>query len=315
MNSIPQIFGKFLLVIIFIAEVSCNQTGMKATDTPTSGTTTIAVDETFEPVIQEETDVFESIYQSAEVLHISCPEVKAFNLLLHDSVGMVVATRLLNDQEKKFFADQKIFPKEIKIATDAIAFIVNKNNSDTLITTGLVKRILSGELKYWNEVNAKSELGAIKVVFDNTESSTAQYAATQICNGKLSGDLNALKSNREVIDYVAQNVNAIGIIGVNWISSHKQSILIGFQQGIKVMAVSKECTASTDNSFQPYQAYLSTGQYPYTRSVYIILTEPRNGLATGFTSFIASDRGQRIILKSGILPATQPVRLIHVNND
>jgi phosphate transport system substrate-binding protein len=38
-------------------------------------------------------------------------------------------------------------------------------------------------------------------------------------------------------------------------------------------------------------------------------------LGTGFSSFVASDKGQRIILKSGLLPAVMPVRFIEVSNE
>lgn len=310
-----QNMGKLLAVSVVFTLTSCHSNNKGPTDTPTSGTVIVAVDETFAPVIQEETDVFESIYRSSEILAVSCPEVKAFNLLMADSVRMIVATRTLSEKEKSFFQNEKkIFPKEIKIATDGLAFIVNKINPDTLITTNAIQKILSGEIKTWSGINPKSKLGEMKVVFDNTESSTAQYAVSEICHGKLSTDISALNKNEEVINFVTQHPEAIGVIGVNWISSHRESKLMGFQQGIRVMAISKEETAIAGNSFQPYQAYLATGQYPYARSIFIVLTDPRMGLATGFSSFIASDRGQRIILKSGILPATQPVRLIQVKN-
>lgn len=72
--------------------------------------------------------------------------------------------------------------------------------------------------------------------------------------------------------------------------------------------------SSTENSYKPFQAYIALGNYPMRRRIYLILSEPRNGLASGFTSFVTSDWGQRIILKSGILPATQPVRLVNVRD-
>jgi phosphate transport system substrate-binding protein len=89
---------------------------------------------------------------------------------------------------------------------------------------------------------------------------------------------------------------------------------MGFLDKINVIAVSKEDVATGDNSFQPYQAYLANGQYAFTRYVYAILADPRIGLTSGFTSFLSGDRGQRIILKSGLLPVTQPVRIIQVND-
>lgn len=308
-------FHTFFLASVILLSVSCQNRSQKHRDTPTSGLITIAVDETFGPIVQNEIDVFENIYQAATIIGIPCPEVSAFNGLLKDSVRMIIAARPLKKEETDYFKSINIFPKEVRIATDAIAFIVNPQNPDTLMTTQMIQAILTGEVKNWMELNPASPLGPIKVIFDNPQSSTAQYAVNVICGNKqLSPDLAAVNNNPAVIDYVSQTPNALGIIGVSWISNRKDSLAVGFLNKIKVVAVSREEIATEANSYQPYQAYLATGQYPYTRHIYAILSDPRVGLTTGFTSFITSDRGQRIILKSGILPATQPLRLIHVNN-
>jgi len=308
-------FHTFFLASVILLSVSCQNRSQKHRDTPTSGLITIAVDETFGPIVQNEIDVFENIYQAATIIGIPCPEVSAFNGLLKDSVRMIIAARPLKKEETDYFKSINIFPKEVRIATDAIAFIVNPQNPDTLMTTQMIQAILTGKVKNWMELNPASPLGPIKVIFDNPQSSTAQYAVNVICGNKqLSPDLAAVNNNPAVIDYVSQTPNALGIIGVSWISNRKDSLAVGFLNKIKVVAVSREEIATEANSYQPYQAYLATGQYPYTRHIYAILADPRVGLTTGFTSFITSDRGQRIILKSGILPATQPLRLIHVNN-
>jgi phosphate transport system substrate-binding protein len=56
-------------------------------------------------------------------------------------------------------------------------------------------------------------------------------------------------------------------------------------------------------------------QYPFIRNIWMISTDPHLGLADGFTSFVASDKGQRIILKAGLLPAIAPLRLVNVRKD
>jgi len=300
-----------LLVILLF--VSCRG---KQQNSPTSGVTYIAVDETFAPIIQNEINVFESIYISAGIIDTVCSEIDAFNLLFKDSVRMIIATRTLTKEEKEYFNSKTIFPKELKIAVDGISFIVNNDNQDTLLTTKVIQKILLGEIKSWNQIDPKSNLGPIKMIFDNRNSSTAEYAVKTICENKqLSPDLSAVNSNLDVIDFVSKTPNAIGIVGASWISNHSDSTCMSFLDRIKVVALSKEEEATPDNSYQPYQAYMATGQYPYCRNVYAIMTEPRVGLITGFASFIASDRGQRIILKSGILPATQPLRIVNVRND
>jgi phosphate transport system substrate-binding protein len=65
-------------------------------------------------------------------------------------------------------------------------------------------------------------------------------------------------------------------------------------------------------TMKPFQAYVALKQYPLWRNVQITLREPRVGLGTGFASFVASDSGQRIVLKSGLVPATAPVRIVEL---
>ena len=132
---------------------------------------------------------------------------------------------------------------------------------------------------------------------------------------KLSKDLKALNNNQEVIDFVAQNSHAIGVIGVNWLGNRSDTTNLSFRNEIRVMSVSEDDIATKDNSYKPYQAYLFYGDYPLTRSIYILLNDPRNALPWGFASFLTSDKGQRIILKSGLVPATQPVRVVDIKDE
>lgn len=157
----------------------------------------------------------------------------------------------------------------------------------------------------------------IQVVFDNKNSSTVRFAMDSICGGKplAEGNVSALKTNQQVIDYVAKNPDAMGVIGVNWLGNRSDTTNLSFREEIRVMAVSAEDVATPANSYKPYQAYLFYGNYPLARSIYALLNDPRSGLPWGFASFMISDKGQRIILKSGLVPATQPVRIVHVKDE
>jgi phosphate transport system substrate-binding protein len=61
---------------------------------------------------------------------------------------------------------------------------------------------------------------------------------------------------------------------------------------------------------QPYQAYLALKTYPLRRELFVINREARTGIASGFASFVAGTKGQLIILKSGLLPATGQTRIV-----
>lgn len=287
------------------------------TDTYTSGEISIAADESFQPIIQEEIDVFENLFPMARIVPRYTTEVEAVNLLLKDSVRLAIATRKLTAGEMNSFHSRKFFPREIKLATDALALIVNRQNPDTLISVRDIRRILTGEAKEWKSVYPGSSLKDIMVVFDNKNSSTVRFAIDSVCGGKplSNAGVKAMKTNQQVMDYVAKTPDAIGVIGVNWLGNRSDTTNFSFRDEIRVMSVSAEDVATSANSYKPYQAYLYYENYPLARSIYVLLNDPRNALPWGFGSFLTSDRGQRIILKSGLLPATQPVRVVDIKDE
>ena len=287
------------------------------TDTYTSGVIEIAADESFQPIVQEEIDVFEGTFPLAGIVPLYTTEVDAVNLLLKDSVRLAITTRTLTAEEMNSFHSRKFYPREIKLATDGLALIVNRQNPDSLISVNDIRRILTGEVKNWKEIYPKSPLKEIRVVFDDRNSSTVRFATDSICGGKSlsTTEVKALRTNQQVIDYVAQTPDAIGVIGVNWLGNRSDTTNFSFRDEIRIMFVSAEQKATLENSYRPYQAYLYYGNYPLARPIYILLNDPRNSLPWGFASFLTSDRGQRIILKSGLVPATQPVRIVDVKDE
>lgn len=309
----------WLMGIVLLAALSACRSKSKEepTDTYSSGVIAIAADESFEPIVQEEIDVFESLYPLAGIVPRYTTEVEAVNLLLKDSVRLAIATRTLTEEEMNSFHSRKFYPREIKLATDALALIVNRANPDSLLSVRDFRRILTGEAKNWTQVNPRSSLKDIQVVFDNKNSSTVRFALDSVCGGKplATENVKALKTNQQVIDFVAKNPAAIGVIGVNWLGNRSDTTNLSFKEEIRVVAVSAEDMATPENSYKPYQAYLYYGNYPLARPIYALLNDPRNGLPWGFTSFMISDKGQRIILKSGLVPATQPVRIVHVKDE
>jgi phosphate transport system substrate-binding protein len=232
--------------------------------------------------------------------------------LLNDSVRIIVINRNLTADEDKILRSQKIIPKVTKIAYDAIAFIINKDNADTVLQYEQIADIFSGKITNWNQINKSSKLGEIAMVFDNNKSGNPRYFKEKF---KMSNEFPktcyAVNSNEEVINFVEKNKNAIGIVSVNWISDTQDTVSHRFLSKIKVAGVSDE-DFSEGPFMKPYQGYIAEGSYPFIRDVYVINREYFSGLGTGFAQFIAGEKGQRIFLKSGLVPATMPIRLVEV---
>jgi phosphate transport system substrate-binding protein len=301
---------------IMLSGCDTKNTGDKYTDTPTTGKVAIAVDETFQPIIEAELPVFHAIYRYAAIQPKYLPEIDVFNLLLRDSVRLAIVSRPLSVKEMAYFHSRKFFPEEVPVAIDGIAVLVNPSNSDTLFSISTLRKIMLGEITNWKQINPDSKLGEIKVVFDNPNSSTVRFVVDSITKTQnLGKQLSAMQYNIDVVDYISKTPNAIGVMGVSWISDSRDTKSLSFLKKIKVAGISTSDPATSENSYQPFQAYIATGKYPLTRFMYMILTEPRAGLGTGFTSFVASDKGQRIILKTGILPYIQPDRIVTIKDE
>ncbi|MCQ4878625.1 hypothetical protein NE658_14145, partial [Ruminococcus bicirculans] len=73
----------------------------------------------------------------------------------------------------------------------------------------------------------------------------------------MSDCLRAEKTNRRVIDYVAQNPEAMGVVGVSWLQNPEDSTNLSFLKQVKVLGVSRHRPAMSFNSFKPWQAYLA----------------------------------------------------------
>lgn len=290
-----------------------NQSLKKDGDGPTYGKANISVDANYMPIIDSELTVFHASYTNAQITPYYKSEVEVIDDLLKDSSRLALVSRKLRPDELKVFEEMGYKPKIVEIAHDAIALIVNPANSDTSLTRQEIRKILTGEVKKWNELNPKGRKDVIKVVFDHEFSSTVRYAVDSICKGdKLTPNAFAAKTSEEVVNYVAQNPSAIGIIGVNWISDNTDPQAQKFMR--KVIAVAVASKPGTDY-FKPYQAYIATKNYPFIRTLYSINREARKGLGTGFAAFMAGDRGQRIILLSGLVPATMPLRIMAIDNE
>jgi phosphate transport system substrate-binding protein len=84
---------------------------------------------------------------------------------------------------------------------------------------------------------------------------------------------------------------------------------------VRVVGITSEYFSEGNDFFTPHPAYIADKSYPFIREVYAITRETITGLGRGFIQFVAGDQGQRIVLKSGMVPATMPVRIVQIRKE
>lgn len=290
----------FLSGVTFFV-ISCTNAPSSDNETVVTGKTTMLVDETFEPIIEDQLIVFESSYKHAEITLVNAPENRVFHALLSDSAKVAIVARRLSEEENDFFVSKNIIPKTRKFATDAVALIVHNSNPDSVISVEEIIQILKGSHK-----------GSKSLVFDNPNSSTVRYLKELADIESLPKEgVYALRSNAAVIEHVYNNPQAIGVIGVNWLAQPSAELAPLVQQ---LMALKVKIKDNDQEAYKPTQSNLALGLYPLARDLYLINCQGTYGLGLGFSAFLAGERGQRLILKSGLLPDSIPSRELIIRN-
>jgi phosphate transport system substrate-binding protein len=287
----------FLIVFIGLGTlffIACSGGGGNApTETTNSGTIHISADESFKPVIDSHIKVFESRYPDAHVIVHYKPEAECLRDLNVDSIRMVIVTRGLNEEEQATMQKRLSFnPSFGIIAWDAIAVIVNNEVKDTLFTMQDIRSMVKGTSGH-----------KYKVLMDGTSAtSTVRYVADTLLRGEpLSKNVVGANGSEGVINYVSNNTDAVGLIGVSWIGNRDDTTQLSFLKKVKIAQI--ECVGCNGTYVVPVQYNIVTGRYPMTRPLYYILKENYNGLGSGFKNFLIYDIGQRIFNRAYLLPA------------
>lgn len=300
----------FISALVFFASfISCKKKASQDgwTDTLTSGYIKIACDESFKALMDAEIDVFEARHNyNALITPIYTNEAEAIRLLVEDSVRFALTTRDLNYKEKADIESRKMEARKHLVAFDGVALITNNMNKDSIIGISTLEKILTGEITEWSQINSNSQIGTIRVIFDNNNSGVLRYTVDSISKGRpLTPNAYALGNSQEVIEKVAEMPNALGLVGIN-VLSDVSYVYSEFQNKIRLVRISKEENATVSNSYLPYAGDIVQENYPLWRPVYVLISDPRSGLSSGLSIFLSNEIGQKIILKSGLLPITDP---------
>jgi len=297
-NSIKIIFLSLIIIVVF---GTCRQQGaqqVKGDDTFIKGKAFFLADESFKPILDQEAYIFKSLFTEAKPEFIYKSENELLKLFLEDSIRVAIMSRELRPAELQILKNRNFAPDVNRFAIDAVVLIVNQQSADTTISVKQIKDMLNG--KIMTDKN---------IVFDNPNSSLVRYLKELSGNKDLKQkNIYALKSNKEVIKYVAEHPQSIGIVGFSWLDDPDKDYADAVAK-VKIVGVKDESNYKAPTEFfKPSQTTLALKQYPLIRGLYILNSTGKMGLAAGFASFVMSDRGQRIILKSGLLPDSIPQR-------
>ncbi len=296
-----------ILVLIGIA-FGCEE---DRKETPTKGRVTIVTAESVAPLIKDEKSKFEEIYPQAHVELVEATTREAIARFFNDSIKVIVTSREFNDEERAVAKKANMEPGEYKIAIDGIAIVVNPANPVTKLRTTQLDSIFTGSITKWRDVGGAKFNGQIELALPSRNSGTYEVVVQKILYGKtFATPAVVTNTTPEMIRFVAQHEYAIGMTGMNWLPDSEKRV-----SALEIADPHAPDSLGTKGLyFKPIQAYVYQQYYPLTRDVFIYSRTDAYSVGNGFTAFVTSAPGQKIVLNSGLVPATMPVRLVQLTN-
>lgn len=294
------------LSVLIMLFSGCESNKKPFADSPSNGEINISVDESFRPVVEEQLTMYEDTYPNAKINATFKTEADCLKDIFRDSsTRMVLVTRGLTENEEAFFKDSlNYLPSWNMVARDGIAVIASAKSGDTTFTMQQLKAFLTGKDT------------TKKLIFDGLNAtSTYRFVKDSLLKG---GSIDttyvkAAASTSEVIDFVAGNENALGLIGISWIGNPEIPEQVRQLEKVKICYI--RCEICEGKPYvKPDQQSITTYKYPLVRGLYYVLRENYNGLGLGFASFLRSERGQLIFRRFYLAPAMElDIRDVKIN--
>jgi phosphate transport system substrate-binding protein len=219
-----------------------------------------------------------------------------FASLISNSCDIAMSSRTIKAKEIEQAKVKGIAPKEIKVALDGIAVVVNPKNPVEKLTLEQLAAIFTGKVKNWKEVGG-ADL-QIVILSREVNSGTHVYFKEHVLRKndpasqeEFAPDALMLSSSQAIADEVASNTGAIGYYGMGYISSKQ-----------KPLSIAKDNISPYE---KPTLDNVISGIYPISRPLFFYVNGEPQGTVKNFVDFCLSAEGQKIVVETDFVPITK----------
>jgi phosphate transport system substrate-binding protein len=252
-----------------------------------SQTLVIKGSNTVYPVAQAWAEQFQKEHPDVSITLEGAGSSTGIKALFNNQTDIANASRWLKDSELTLMNEEGRYFVPFIIGYDGIAIIVNPSLPLDSITTDQLKKLYTGEITNWSQIDPELPSTRIVLYSRDTASGTYEYFVESVLEGeRLVPYTQMLPSNRAEVEQVSQNENAIGYVGMAYVTDEVKALKV--------------------NSVEPSLKNVNSGEYPISRPLFMFL-EATNGLPKGlaweFLQFGLSPKGQSLVLDVGYVNA------------
>lgn len=288
-----------LPILALLSSGACARRGTSrpVDDTETSGRISIVTTTELHPLVTREVAAFKATYPEAALeLSEAQSSSQVVSPLFAGRADVVVLARDLEQEERDMARKGGIEVEGHAIAKDALCLVTWASNPVENITIGELARIGSGEIRDWSALGGANQ--RIVPVLPPLHSDRARAFVQRVMAGEpLRAAAMMESSDSAVAARVAVTPGAIGVV----------PLALANLEGLKPLKVA--AVEGTPYVF-PDMESVHDGTYPLTHPVNLYLRTRRPRLAGGFVTFVASQPGQELVLASGRVPTSVPLRFV-----
>lgn len=250
-------------VAVLLAACGKQETGTSSQPTTNAAATTLAgairVDgsSTVLPISEAVAEEFQKQHPNVQVTVGKSGTSGGFKKFAQDEVEIVGASRPIRETEDEACRKNGIEYIEIPVAYDAIAVVVNPQNTwCDYLTVAELKKIwepaAEGKIVSWDQVRPGFPKERLTLFGAGTESGTFDYFTAAIVGEekKSRGDYNPSEDDNLLVQGVSRTKGALGYFGLAYYENNKDKLkLIGIDNGNGPVKPSRETVI--DGTYQP----------------------------------------------------------------
>ncbi len=211
--------------------------------------------------------------------------------LINKACDVACASREMKPKEIEIAREHGVNPEELVVAYDGVALIVNQNNPIDRLTIQDLHRIFTGKATNWKEFGGKDL--PIVTLSREVSSGTHLYFKEEVVQlGKkdnkeeFSSQTLLLTSSQAIVDEVAGNEEAIGYLGMGYLSNRTKALLVG----------------KNKEFYPPDVENVLQKRYPLSRPLFAYTDGEPQGIVKRFLDYTLSPTGQRQFMATGFVP-------------
>ena len=207
--------------------------------------------------------------------------------LLNGTTDVCAASRSIKAKELELGEQKGITPKEIVVARDGIAVIVNPENKVDEISMAQLKGIFTGTMTKWSEVAGGSD--EIMVLSRESSSGTFVFFQEKVLQKEdYVRSARLMPATSAIVQTVAADKGAIGYVGLGY--------ALGAGDKVKILGVKVEAEGV---GVVPSEATVASGEYEIARPLHLYVNGEPTGATKEFIDFCLSEEGQGIVEQTG----------------